>query len=391
MVTFREFKVGDLFTLTGLKQVKSQKNVVEDDNGIPFVVQSTKNNMVKCHVNRQALLDGGENVYDGNTIVLGVTLPAVSYQEIEFGASQVITARRDDLNPLRGLYIVTAMRKALLPKYSYTNKPGIQKYKDDIIQLPVKPGTDEINYTEDDIDWDYMESYIHELEESYIHELEESYIHELDVYLKETGLDDYVLTDDEQELIESEPMFKEFKIGDLFTLTGLKQVKSQKNIVESETGIPFVVQSTKNNMVKCHVDRQALLDGGKNVYDGNAIVLGVTLPAVSYQELEFGASQVITARRDDLNPLRGLYIVTAMRKALLPKYSYTNKPGIQKYKDDIIQLPVKPGTDEINYTEDDIDWDYMESYIRTMEKQVITDVVDYKDSMITTAKELIYV
>ena len=383
MVTFREFKVGDLFTLTGLKQVKSQKNVVEDDNGIPFVVQSTKNNMVKCHVNRQALLDGGENVYDGNTIVLGVTLPAVSYQEIEFGASQVITARRDDLNPLRGLYIVTAMRKALLPKYSYTNKPGIQKYKDDIIQLPVKPGTDEINYTEDDIDWDYMESYIHELEESYIHEL--------DVYLKETGLDDYVLTDDEQELIESEPMFKEFKIGDLFTLTGLKQVKSQKNIVESETGIPFVVQSTKNNMVKCHVDRQALLDGGKNVYDGNAIVLGVTLPAVSYQELEFGASQVITARRDDLNPLRGLYIVTAMRKALLPKYSYTNKPGIQKYKDDIIQLPVKPGTDEINYTEDDIDWDYMESYIRTMEKQVITDVVDYKDSMITTAKELIYV
>ena len=383
MVTFREFKVGDLFTLTGLKQVKSQKNVVEDDNGIPFVVQSTKNNMVKCHVNRQALLDGGENVYDGNTIVLGVTLPAVSYQEIEFGASQVITARRDDLNPLRGLYIVTAMRKALLPKYSYTNKPGIQKYKDDIIQLPVKPGTDEINYTEDDIDWDYMESYIHDLEQSYIHDL--------DAYLQETGLNDYTLTDDEQALLEHEPMLREFKVGDLFTLTGLKQVKSQKNIVEDDNGIPFVVQSTKHNMVKCHVNRQALLDGGENVYDGNTIILGVTLPAVSYQEIEFGASQVITARRDDLNPLRGLYIVTAMRKALLPKYSYTNKPGIQKYKDDIIQLPVKPGTDESSYTEDDIDWAYMESYIRAMEKQVIADVVDYKDSMITTAKELVYV
>ena len=391
MVTFREFKVGDLFTLTGLKQVKSQKNVVEDDNGIPFVVQSTKNNMVKCHVNRQALLDGGENVYDGNTIVLGVTLPAVSYQEIEFGASQVITARRDDLNPLRGLYIVTAMRKALLPKYSYTNKPGIQKYKDDIIQLPVKPGTDEINYTEDDIDWDYMESYIHDLEQSYIHDLEQSYIHDLDAYLQETGLNDYTLTDDEQALLEHEPMLREFKVGDLFTLTGLKQVKSQKNIVEDDNGIPFVVQSTKHNMVKCHVNRQALLDGGENVYDGNTIILGVTLPAVSYQEIEFGASQVITARRDDLNPLRGLYIVTAMRKALLPKYSYTNKPGIQKYKDDIIQLPVKPGTDESSYTEDDIDWAYMESYIRAMEKQVIADVVDYKDSMITTAKELVYV
>ena len=39
---FREFKVGDLFTLTGLKQVKSQKNVVESDDGVPFVIQSTK-------------------------------------------------------------------------------------------------------------------------------------------------------------------------------------------------------------------------------------------------------------------------------------------------------------------------------------------------------------
>lgn len=184
-------------------------------------------------------------------------------------------------------------------------------------------------------------------------------------------------------------MFREFKVGELFTLTGLKQVKSQKNVVESETGIPFVVQSTKNNMVKCHADRQALLDGGENVYDGNTIVLGVTLPAVSYQEFEFGASQVITAHRDDLNPLRGLYLATAMSKSLLPKYSYTNKPGIQKYKEDVIQLPVKPGTDELNYTEDDIDWDYMDVYARVMEKQVIADVVDYKNEVIETTKVIV--
>ena len=337
MVTFREFKVGDLFET---KSYRGGSQVLTGGN-------------VPAH-----LLQAGDtpriSVSSKNNGIIGY------YQDVEMASYRVFenAISVSFLGPVQ----VDVHGEALLD--------------DDGNFIP---------------DWDYMESYIHELEESYIHELEESYIHELDVYLKETGLDDYVLTDDEQELIESEPMFKEFKIGDLFTLTGLKQVKSQKNIVESETGIPFVVQSTKNNMVKCHVDRQALLDGGKNVYDGNAIVLGVTLPAVSYQELEFGASQVITARRDDLNPLRGLYIVTAMRKALLPKYSYTNKPGIQKYKDDIIQLPVKPGTDEINYTEDDIDWDYMESYIRTMEKQVITDVVDYKDSMITTAKELIYV
>ena len=394
MVTFREFKVGDLFTLTGLKQVKSQKNIVEDDNGIPFVVQSTKNNMVKCHVNRQALLDGGENVYDGNTIVLGVTLPAVSYQEIEFGASQVITARRDELNPLRGLYIVTAMRKALLPKYSYTNKPGIQKYKDDIIQLPVKPGTDEINYTEDDIDWDYMESYIHELEESYIHEL--------DAYLKETGLDDYTLTDDEQALLETESMFKEFKVGDLFDKLNLKRIKPTfdkrsdlSKVQTNEFDLPLVNAKAGNNGIMYYgrsddweSDTMTI-----DIVNDGAISAGMVYAQPQATGTLYNAYQ-IKLKPDILSNVTVphlLFLATTIQKSIQSKYSYSNKAVWAKVQDDIIQLPVKPGTDESSYTEDDIDWDYMESYIRVMEKQVITDVVDYKDSMITTAKELIYV
>ena len=391
MVTFREFKVGDLFetkSYRGGSQVLTGGNVpahLLQAGDTPRISVSSKNNGIIGYY--QDVEMASYRVFE-NAISVSF-LGTVFYHPYRASYDMKVHCLRlqdHELRECEALYLISVLRK-VVAFCSYGNQLSSTELVDIKLSLPVQVDVHGEALLDDDgnfiPDWDYMESYIHELEESYIHEL--------DVYLKETGLDDYVLTDDEQELIENEPMFKEFKIGDLFTLTGLKQVKSQKNIVESETGIPFVVQSTKNNMVKCHVDRQALLDGGKNVYDGNAIVLGVTLPAVSYQELEFGASQVITARRDDLNPLRGLYIVTAMRKALLPKYSYTNKPGIQKYKDDIIQLPVKPGTDEINYTEDDIDWDYMESYIRTMEKQVITDVVDYKDSMITTAKELIYV
>lgn len=85
-----EFVVGELFELTGIKQVKSQHHVVEDPNGIPFVVQSNKNNMVKMKADKQWLIDNDEPVVEGNAIVLGVTLPVVSYQPYEFGASQVI-------------------------------------------------------------------------------------------------------------------------------------------------------------------------------------------------------------------------------------------------------------------------------------------------------------
>lgn len=375
MVTFREFKVGDLFDTVGRGTRITKQNRIPGN--VPLVTAGKENQGIAEHIQEN------KELFRGPVFTIDM-FGNVFARDYDFYADDnIIVFGKEDTSINQYLYVVSVLGH-LSKVYGYGNQFRLNSIENTVIQLPVKPGTrDDFNYTEDDIDWDYMESYIHDLEQSYIHDL--------DAYLQETGLNDYTLTDDEQALLEREPMFREFKVGDLFTLTGLKQVKSQKNVVENDNGIPFVVQSTKNNMVKCHVDRQALLDGGENVYNGNTIVLGVTLPAISYQELEFGASQVITARRDDLNPLRGLYIATAMHKALLPKYSYTNKPGIQKYKKDIIQLPVKPGTDEVNYTEDDIDWDYMESYIRVMEKQVIADVVDYKESAIATAKELVYV
>ena len=381
---FREFKVGDLFTLTGLKQVKSQKNVVESDDGVPFVIQSTKSNMVKCHVDRQALLDGGENVYDGNAIVLGVTLPAVSYQELEFGASQVITARRDDLNPVRGLYLVAAMRKALLPKYSYTNKPGIQKYKEDVIQLPVKPGTNEVNYTEDDIDWNYMESYIHELEESYIQEL--------DAYLKETGLDDYTLTDDEQALLEREPVFKEFKVIDLFDVINTKSIRQSdvRDQLQSNNGsTPYITASDKNNAIFAYIDcPQEWID------EGNCIFIGGKTTTVTYQERDFCSNDshnlALYLKNEEARTKRiQLSLAVILKKAFATKYQWSNALSKTKIKNESIQLPVKPGTADVNYTEADIDWDYMDVYVRVMEKQVIADVVDYKNEVIVMTKKLV--
>ena len=373
---FREFKVGDLFTLMGLKQVKSQKNVVESDDGVPFVIQSTKSNMVKCHVDRQALLDGGENVYDGNAIVLGVTLPAVSYQELEFGASQVITARRDDLNPVRGLYLVAAMRKALLPKYSYTNKPGIQKYKEDVIQLPVKPGTDEVNYTEDDIDWAFMESYIHELEESYIHEL--------DAYLKETGLDDYTLTDDEREVLEREPVFKEFEVGELFDINDTIKFNPRNNHLPAGD-VPYITRTSKNNgQLDSYSD-----DSGQFTNKGNCITVGIEGAVAFYQPTDFIAGiNVYTLRHECMAQRIGLYLCSVLNMQSW-KYGFVNGRTLGRIKAETIQLPVKPGTDELNYTEDDIDWDYMTSYARVMEKQVIADVVDYKNEVIAMTKKLV--
>lgn len=373
---FREFKVGELFDVVGNKQVKSQKHIVERADGIPFVVQSTKNNMVKCHVDRQALLDGGETVYEGNAIVLGVVSPVASYQEHEFGASQSISLRADFLNPTRGLYLVTVIRKVIESKYSYTNLPGIQKYKEDVIQLPVKPGTDEVNYTEDDIDWRYMESYVQEL----------------DAYLKETGLDDYTLTDDEQALLEREPVFKEFKVIDLFDVINTKSIRQSdvRDQLQSNNGsTPYITASDKNNAIFAYIDcPQEWID------EGNCIFIGGKTTTVTYQERDFCSNDshnLALYLKNEEARTKGIQLSLAviLKKAFATKYQWSNALSKTKIKNESIQLPVKPGTADVNYTEADIDWDYMDAYVRVMEKQVIADVVDYKNEVISKTKELV--
>ena len=364
---FREFKVGELFEVVGNKQVKSQKHIVERADGIPFVVQSTKNNMVKCHVDRQALLDGGETVYDGNAIVLGVVSPVASYQENEFGASQSITLRADFLNPTRGLYLVTVIRKVIESKYSYTNLPGIQKYKEDVIQLPVKPGTDEVNYTEDDIDWCYMESYIQELEESYIQEL--------DAYLKETGLDDYTLTDDEQALLEREPVFKEFEVGELFEVVGRGTRLTKQNRIAGN--VPLVTAGRENQGVAEYIQEN------KQLFRGPVLTIDM-FGNVFARDYDFYADDnIIVFGKEGLSINQFLYIASALAY-LSGVYGYGNQFRLNSIGKTFISLPVKSGT------EADIDWDYMTSYVRVMEKRVIADLVDYKNEVIATTKELVH-
>jgi hypothetical protein len=52
-----------------------------------------------------------------------------------------------------------------------------------------------------------------------------------------------------------------------------------------------------------------------------------------------------------------------------------------KIKDITILLPVK--------NSEEIDWSFMERYIRAIEKVVIADVVKYKDQMIEKTKEIV--
>ena len=384
---FREFKVGELFDCSTTKGYNPNKGDLPNGN-TPYVTRSAFNNGISGYFDD----DSGVFMNSGNCITIGAEGGIAFYQSDDFIAGiKVYTLRHDRMTCEIGMYLCGALNTHS-HIYSYTNARVLDKIKAESIQLPVKPGTDEVNYTEDDIDWAYMESYIHELEESYIHELEESYIQELDAYLKETGLDDYTLTDDEREVLEREPVFKEFEVTTLFDIVNTKSIRQsdvREQLQSNDGSIPYITASDKNNAIAAYIEcPQEWID------KGNCIFIGGKTTTVTYQEHDFCSNDshnlALYLKNEEVRTESiQLYLVSILKKAFANKYQWSNALSKTKIKNESIQLPVKPGTDELNYTEDDIDWDYMTSYARVMEKQVIADVVDYKNEVIATTKKLV--
>lgn len=76
----------------------------------------------------------------------------------------------------------------------------------------------------------------------------------------------------------------------------------------------------------------------------------------------------------------GTYLVGILSKLPI-LFSYNNMATWNKLKVLTISLPItKSG---------DIDFDYMERYIRAIEKLAIADVVKYKDKVIETTKKIV--
>ena len=369
-----EFVAKDLFGPSKLGKYHNPSTLHESDDGYEFICASVRNN----GINHAMPKVDGENLSltPPNIIAWGKQSPFFTYHENPCVTSQgMYFIEINDLTRNQIHFVITILNK-LTRGYNYTNCLIGKKFDELSIPLPLKPGTDEVNYTEDDIDWSYMESYIHEL----------------DAYLKETGLDDYTLTDDEREVLEREPVFKEFEVIDLFDVINTKSIRQSdvRDQLQSNNGsTPYITASDKNNAIFAYIDcPQEWID------EGNCIFIGGKTTTVTYQERDFCSNDshnlALYLKNEEVRTKRiQLSLAVILKKAFATKYQWSNALSKTKIKNESIQLPVKPGTDYVNYTEDDIDWDYMASYVRVMEKQVIADVVDYKNEMIETTKVIV--
>lgn len=257
--------------------------------------------------------------------------------------------------------------------FGYENMCSWEKIKNHKIQLPITQNGE--------IDFDFMESFIDEL-------LAERNSR-IQAYLKASNLADTTLSADEQNALNTwnSKTWQEFKIGDLFEKIKTTKLPYKTSDLPSYPNIdydlPALTAGIENQGLNNYVPRNnaTIL---KNVISvsANGANTGITF----FQSNEFTVLQDAYAIKwiDDCripNDKQYLFFTSVIRKTIYGNYEWTNKAGWERVKNNIIQLPITASGE--------IDFDFMESFIKAIQKECIKGVDSYLVKNIALTKEVI--
>lgn len=226
------------------------------------------------------------------------------------------------------------------------------------IQLPIKDGK---------IDFDFMESFVAELEAQRIAELE--------AYLTVSGLDNYELSAAELNALQEYSTIncKTFNLEKLFgKSTRGKRLKSADRIVGD---LPFVTAGEASEGISAYIGNDV------EVFNENTTTIDM-FGSAKYRSYKYGADDHIAVVHTEKLPMKAsIFVTSAIHKA-----SHTGKfdYGHNFYAKDAdaldIMLPEKNGNP---------DYAYMEMLVSAVQKLVIKDVVKYSDAKINATKKVV--
>lgn len=154
--------------------------------------------------------------------------------------------------------------------------------------------------------------------------------------------------------------WEKFQIDSLFTAENTGNVLARE--VEDGSGeTPYVTASGVNNGVAGHIDAK---DYKK--LKGNCILVGGKTFTITYQAKDFVSNDshnfVLMAKEKHVTKNQYLFLVTVIRATYEKKYSWGDAVTKTKMLKEFIRLPA------IN--KNTPDWEYMERYIETKQKEV---------------------
>lgn len=299
----------------------------------------------------------------GNTLTCSdTTLGAETmyYQKNDFiGYSHIqhLVPKFKPFNKEIAEFIITSCRISTSKKFDYGNKFNRDAMNKTKIQLPSKNKK---------IDFDFMKSFITELEAERISKIE--------TYLLASGLKDYSLTDEEQQTLEDfESGIIEWNAFNLENLFGKstrgKRLKSDDRISGS---LPFVTAGELDEGISDFIGNNV------NIFSKNTITIDM-FGSAKYRNYQYGGDDHISVvHTENLPKLASVFITSAIHKT-----SYTGKfnYGRNFYPKDADELDIS-----LPIRNNQPDYKTMETLISAIQKQVIKDVVLYTNKKLNVAK-----
>lgn len=385
-IKWGEFKLGDLFEASN-GDFDIQKRHI-NHKGEFVITAGLSNNGVLGQSDIKA------KVFESHTITIDM-FGCAFYRSFPY--KMVTHARvfslkpKFEINHKIGLFL-SALFFGYPKKFGYENMCSWVKIKNDKVILPLKPTANAQSLN--DIDFDFMEKFIAELEQCRLAELQ--------AYLKVTGLENTTLSSAEENALNvfngnnsgggNTPCgltWQHFRLGDLFEKVSARflgkgdKFKATSKSITDTHNIPLVYCKKGNNGIM-YWGKKGDFETYNNII--SIIYNGVIATGLTYAHRDevgiLAESYFIKFKNGNPNFLCNLFIKTAIEKVLYPKYSRDNlATWANKVENELILLPTNP--------HGKIDFNFMRTLINALMKQTIQGVVQYCDAKIQATKEVI--
>jgi len=248
-------------------------------------------------------------------------------------------------------FIISSWKKCI-PNKGYSRHWSIAK--DILFSLPIKNTK---------IDFDFMESFISELETQKIEQLQ--------AYLKVSGLDNYTLTDKEQKVLDDfeNIVWEDFRLGDLFEIE--KTLSFNQDKLTKGFKYDYVTRTSQNQGIL----QTTGFVNQKNINLSGVWSLGLLQMDFFYRNKPWYAGQFVrkVVPKIDIRNKNIVHFFTVILNKQKEKLLSGLVRDVNKtFENSIIQL--------ITTSDNQPDYDTMETLISAIKKQVVKDVVLYVEN-----------
>ena len=366
-----EFKLSDLFEISGSTTTPKQELEKYGNGEYPYITTQAIYNGIAGYYNKWT--EQGQCLTI-DSAVLGTCF----YQSKNFSASDHVEILRPKftINREIGLFLsIIINRMGNILGYAYTKKRSQTALKKEKISLPTdKDGKP---------DWEFMENTIKSTQNKMTKIIK---AYEL---IKNGGGGGTFNLNAYKQYLSSNPnltplstlQWCEFKIGELFSVKSNPQLNKDSFKFTENAEYPYFTRTVFNNGILGYVK---YLDEEHKI-KGNSIAVGLIAMQFFYMEKDFYAGQftkTIYPKFENFNKYIAFYFISlfnANRQKYLKDFVVKNFE--KDFTNTSISLPIN--------SSGDIDFVFMETFIKAIEKEVIKSVVLWSEKRLNATKQVI--